>query len=134
MGDTPRLYRIIAQVSDLAKGANFYARLLGTEGRQVSPGRHYFDCGEVIFAIFDPAREGGGAARPNPDYSYFGVADLEAVHERARELDCLSGGTVHGHPAGEIVTQPWGERSFYASDPFGNPLCFVDETTIFTGR
>ena len=26
-----------------------------------------------------------------------------------------------------------GERSFYARDPFGNGLCFVDENTLFTG-
>jgi hypothetical protein len=32
---------------------------------------------------------------------------------------------------GEIATRPWGQRSFYMRDPFGNPLCFVDETTIF---
>lgn len=33
-----------------------------------------------------------------------------------------------------IQTQPWGERSFYCADPFGNKLCFVDEKTVFTGR
>ena len=33
-----------------------------------------------------------------------------------------------------IVTQPWGERSFYAEDPFGNKLCFVDRSTLFTGH
>ena len=27
----------------------------------------------------------------------------------------------------------WGERSFYVRDPFGNPLCFVDADTLFTG-
>jgi len=32
------------------------------------------------------------------------------------------------------VERPWGERSFYAVDPFGNPLCFVDQKTLFTGR
>jgi hypothetical protein len=32
------------------------------------------------------------------------------------------------------VTRPWGERSFYAFDPDGNGLCFVDERTVFTGR
>jgi len=30
--------------------------------------------------------------------------------------------------------RPWGEVSFYGNDPFGNPLCFVDEETLFTGR
>lgn len=29
--------------------------------------------------------------------------------------------------------RPWGERSFYCRDPFGNGLCFVDEKTLFTG-
>jgi len=41
---------------------------------------------------------------------------------------------VHGAAAGDIVARPWGERSFYASDPFDNLLCFVDERTVFTGR
>ncbi len=25
------------------------------------------------------------------------------------------------------------ERSFYAQDPFGNKICFVDQSTLFTG-
>ena len=37
-------------------------------------------------------------------------------------------------PMGEIAVRPWRERSFYMHDPFGNPLCFVDEKTLFTGR
>ena len=42
---------------------------------------------------------------------------------------------LEGPPsAGLIVTRPWGERSFYVNDPSGNGLCFVDETTLFTGR
>lgn len=35
-------------------------------------------------------------------------------------------------PMGQIARRPWGERSFYMHDPFGNPLCFVDEKTTFT--
>jgi hypothetical protein len=33
-----------------------------------------------------------------------------------------------------MVVRPWGERSFYVKDPWGNGLCFVDEKTLFTGR
>ena len=33
----------------------------------------------------------------------------------------------------KIVTQPWGERMFYAQDPFGNPIAFVDDKTLFKG-
>ena len=40
--------------------------------------------------------------------------------------------TQHGS-MGEIAERPWGERSFYATDPFGNKICFVDRATMFTG-
>jgi len=39
-----------------------------------------------------------------------------------------------GLPMGQIAVRPWGEWSFYLSDPFGKPLCFVDAATLFTGR
>ncbi len=134
MNDVPNLYRVIVQVSDIEKGAEFYAELLGTEGRRIRGGfRHYFDCGGVILALVDPAAD-AEEARANPDNIYFSVKDIEAMHARASNLDCLSPRDVHGAPAGEIVTRPWGERSFYAFDPFGNPICFVEESTVFTGR
>lgn len=134
MADSPRLYRVVLQVSDLDKSAEFYSRLLGTEGRRIRGGfRHYFDCGDVILALVDPSAD-DEEARPNPDNIYFSVSDLETMHARASELGCLSTENVHDDPAGEIVRRPWGERSFYAFDPFGNPICFVDESTVFTGR
>ena len=43
-------------------------------------------------------------------------------------------GDVQGDPAGAIEWGPWGERAFYAKDPFGNKICFVDEKTLFTGH
>jgi hypothetical protein len=90
----------------------------------------------VILALVDVTGEGisGLEPKPLPDYVYFSVNDLEAVHQRARELGCLSTEDVHGASAGEIVRRPWGERSFYAYDPWGNGLCFVDENTLFTGK
>ena len=134
MDDTPKLYRVILQVSDLERGTEFYTKLLGTEGLRIHGGfRHYFECGAVILALVDPAAD-DEVARPNPDNIYFSVNDIEAIHRRAKELECLSSGDVHGEPAGEMVTRPWGERSFYAFDPFGNPICFVEESTVFTGR
>ncbi len=127
------LYRIILQVPDLDQAAEFYSRLLSDAGRRIPrASRHYFDCGAVILALVDPTAE--RAARPLPDYIYFSVGDLEKVYARARDLDCLSQEDVHGASAGEIVLRPWGERSFYVKDPWGNGLCFVDEKTLFTGR
>ena len=130
----PTLYRIILQVDNLDRGEEFYGTLLGDRGRRIPRGsRHYFDCGPVILALVDVTGE-GLAPKPLPDYIYFAVRDVEAVYERARELQCLSTEDVHGAGAGEIVKRPWGERSFYAYDPWGNGLCFVDDTTLFTGK
>jgi catechol 2,3-dioxygenase-like lactoylglutathione lyase family enzyme len=131
--DTPILFRIVVQVSDLDKAADFYSQLLGLQGRNIRGSRHYFDCGPVILALVDPT-PGGETAIALPDYLYFAVQDIEEFHRRAKELDCLSREEVHDESAGEIVTRPWGERSFYAQDPFGNGLCFVAENTVFTGR
>ena len=129
----PKLYRIILQVDNLDRAENFYGTLLGDRGRRIPRGsRHYIDCGPVILALVDVSGE--STPQPLPDYIYFAVSDLEAVHERARALDCLSTEDVHGASAAEIVKRPWGERSFYAHDPWGNGLCFVDENTLFTGK
>lgn len=123
----PVIYRIIVSVSDIDKAIRFYADLLGTPGRGVGGGRHYFDCGPVILALLDNKKP------PLPEYIYFAVSNLEQVYERAQKLNCLSTAEVHNAPAGEIVIRPWRERCFYAYDPFGNGLCFVDENTLFTG-
>lgn len=134
MANAPTLFRVILQVSDLDKAAEFYSQLLAGEGRRIPRGaRHYFDCGRVILALVDVSA-GGEAAKPIPDYIYFAVSDLENVHARARELNCLSTEDVHDASAGEIVKRPWGELSFYVEDPWGNGLCFVDEKTLFTGK
>jgi hypothetical protein len=133
----PTLYRIILQVDNLDRAEEFYGKLLGDRGRRIPRGsRHYIDCGPVILALVDVNGEGVVEAQPKPlpDYIYFSVDNVESYHQRARELNCLSNEDVHGEPAGEIVVRPWRERSFYAFDPWGNGLCFVDEKTLFTGR
>jgi predicted enzyme related to lactoylglutathione lyase len=129
-----KLFRIILQVDDLDKAQAFYGKLLNDAGRRIPyASRHYIDCGPVILALVDPT-PGGERAKPLPDNIYFAVADLEDVYARATELGCLSSVDVHGASAGEIVVRPWGERSFYVYDPWGNGLCFVDEKTLFTGK
>ncbi|MDQ1637529.1 MAG: hypothetical protein QOF62_868 [Pyrinomonadaceae bacterium] len=134
MADAPNLFRMVLQVPDLDKAAEFYSQLLDSEGRRIPRGsRHYFDCGAVILALVD-VTAGGEEPKPIPDYIYFAVADLEKVYDRARAQGCLSGEDVHGAAAGEIVKRPWGELSFYVEDPWGNGLCFVDEKTLFTGK
>jgi predicted enzyme related to lactoylglutathione lyase len=128
-----KLFRVVVQVTNLDQAAEFYAQLLNDRGRRIPRGsRHYIDCGSVILALVD-VTAGGEEAKPLPDYIYFAVSDLEATYDRASALGCLSAADVHGAAAGEIVVRPWGERSFYVDDPWGNGLCFVDENTLFTG-
>jgi len=133
MNHAPSLFRIILQVSDSQHAVEFYTKLLGIDGRDVRGSRYYFDCGPMILALLDVSST-GDEAKPLPENIYFSVDDLEAVFERASSLGCLSAEEVHGAPAGAIVKRPWGERSFYVNDPFGNKLCFVDSTTLFTGQ
>src|SRR5688500_8977744 len=124
----PLLFRVVLPVSDIERAAAFYEAVLGAKGERVSPGRHYFDCGGTILACHDPRADGDDFdARPNPDHVYFAVDDLEATFERARRAGCAAIDE-------KIVTRPWGERSFYAKDPFGNPVCFVEAGTVFRGR
>lgn len=125
--DVPQLFRVIVPVTDIERAERFYGQLLGTPGTRVSPGRHYFDCRGTILACFDPRADTDPfELGPNPDHLYFAVRDLEAVHGRAVALRA----TIQD----PIDVQPWGERSFYMTDPFGNKLCFVDARTKFTGR
>ncbi|HEY4105980.1 MAG TPA: VOC family protein [Polyangiaceae bacterium] len=124
---TIKLFRVILPVPNIAQAATFYGHLLDMPGKRVSSGRHYFQCGETILACYSPRDDGDAWDTPaNPEHIYFAVADLEAVFLRCRTLDCK-------RLDAEIKTQPWGERSFYLEDPFGNQLCFVDEKTTFTG-
>jgi catechol 2,3-dioxygenase-like lactoylglutathione lyase family enzyme len=133
---TMRLYRVIMPVDDLEAAVRFYGQLLGQEGARISGGRHYFSCGDVTLAVYSPKGDGDTVTpRPNFEHVYFAVDDLDSVYRRAHALGGLSTETGDGNlPMGQIVTRPWGERSFYLRDPFGNPLCFVDAHTLFTGQ
>lgn len=125
---TVSLFRVILPVTDIEAAARFYGRVLDMPGRRVSEGRHYFDCGGTILACFEPRADGDELdLPPNPEHLYFAVDDLEAVHERCRGAGCTELDE-------RIETQPWGERCFYAVDPFGNRICFVDRRTRFTGE
>ena len=123
-----RLFRLNVEVRDLNEAAGFYGALLGVEARLQAGSRCYVAAGDVTLQVVQ-------VAEPQllPKALYFVVDDLAAVHARARDLGCLSQEMVHGTPAGEPTVRPWGENSFYADDPTGNPLCFVEAGTIYAG-
>ena len=130
-----RLFRVILPQDSIDAAAPFYSALLDDAGMRVSPGRHYFMCGGVVLALYEPRADGDNRSpRPNWDHVYFAVDDLPAVFERARRLGGLSTDVGDGGlKMGEIARRPWGEVSFYMRDPSGNPLCFVDAATLFKG-
>lgn len=132
----PHLFRVIVPVGDIERAALFYSALLGAAGSRVSPGRHYFECEGAILACYDPQADGDGRnAKPLPEPIYFAVDDLESIYASAVTAGAsLSFAVVPGAgPLGRIARRPWGERSFYAADPFGNPLCFVSRDSVFYG-
>jgi predicted enzyme related to lactoylglutathione lyase len=129
--DVPQFFRMNIEVGDLASAIRFYTELLGVEGRKQAGSRCYFECGPVTLQVVDVSAV--GEPHPAAKALYFTVADLESAHERARGLGCLSRESVHDAPGGGIVVRPWGERSFYVEDPWKNPLCFVEEGTVYRG-
>jgi catechol 2,3-dioxygenase-like lactoylglutathione lyase family enzyme len=133
---TPGIFRILLPAKNLDVSRRFYETLLGVPGRVVAPGRIYFDCGAVILGILDYSSPEAGPSSPPTEAVYLATTDLEGVHRRAHAMGALSNELIHNdpnNPAGQIVVRPWGERSFYVDDPSGNPLCFVDAATKFTG-
>lgn len=130
-GDVPQFFRLNVEVGDVESAVSFYAKLLGVVGRRQAGSRCYFECGPVTLQVLDVS----SLRQPHPAAKalYFTVNNLEAIFERAKVLRCLSPEDVHDSPSGGIVVRPWGERSFYAEDPWKNPLCFVEEGTVYAG-
>lgn len=123
------LFRVVLPVSDFERAVAYYADLLDLPGRRAARGRHWFDCGGLTLAVVDPRGAGDGQdVRPNQEALYFAVDDLEAAYARARAA-LRAGGCVES----EIAARPWGERSFFVTDPWGNRLCFVQAGTEFRG-
>jgi catechol 2,3-dioxygenase-like lactoylglutathione lyase family enzyme len=131
-----KLFRVILPVGEIGRAAEFYGAVLGQPGARVSPGRHYFDCEGTILACYDPVADGDGrAAQPNPEPIYFAVDDLASAHEACRRAGARfpAESPPDVGPLGEIARRPWGELSFYVTDPFGNQLCFVARASVFRG-
>jgi len=123
------LYRVILPVRSIDEAVAFYRVVFDHCGERVSPGRHYFKCGGSVLALYDPEADGdkfgAGWSWHENQYFYFAVGELEKTLQQIKD----AGGDV----LSDIELMPWGERLFYARDPFGNPVCFVDEQTMFIG-
>jgi predicted enzyme related to lactoylglutathione lyase len=129
--DVPQFFRLNLDVGNLDAAVGFYTRLLGIQGRKAAGSRCFFECGPATLMVVDVSTT--KTPHPAAKSVYFTVKDLNAAFERAKALGCLSREEVHDAPGGGIVVRPWGERSFYVEDPWKNPLCFVEEGTVYPG-
>jgi predicted enzyme related to lactoylglutathione lyase len=124
-----RLHRIIVPVSDLESGVFFYSNLFHQSGVRVSPGRHYFNLSNVVLCIWDATADGdaevGVFSLSAP--IYIATSDIES---RFDDVRAISGTKI----TETIAVRPWKEKSFYFEDPFGNPLCFIEDATCFNGE
>jgi hypothetical protein len=132
MTDIPQMFRLNVEVGGLAAAQTFYETLFGATGRAQAGNRFYLNAGPVALQIVNVTAF-GGSPHPAAKALYFTVNDLDAVHARAASLNALSTEMVHGVSGGDISVKPWGERSFYANDPWANPLCFVEAGTVYAG-
>ena len=57
-----KLYRVILPVKDIESAVRFYSQVFEQAGERVSPGRHYFECGGVVLACYDPVADGDDLA------------------------------------------------------------------------
>ena len=126
--DIPQMFRLNIEVGDLAAAAKLYADLFAQPARPQPGNRIYLNCGPVALQVV-----GAPSPQPVPKALYFTVNDLDAVHARAKALKIDSNDKVHGVRGGDINVRPWGERSFYADDPWGNTFCFVEAGTVYAG-
>lgn len=131
MTDTPRIFRVSIQVSQIDEAVAFYSELLGIKSRSVSASECYFECGAVVLLLSQTSRE---LLQSDQEQVNFSVRDIGAIHARASVLNCLAQGIIQDQPAGSVVSRPWGERSFFAIDPYGNVLCFVEADSTATPR
>jgi catechol 2,3-dioxygenase-like lactoylglutathione lyase family enzyme len=123
----PNLCKVILPTTSMERADAFFEELLRIEPDTSIPTRHFFPTESCELALEQRPQ----AFRPNPEMVYFAVSDLDAAWERAQKLGLEP---VGDSQMGEGIQQRvWGERSFYGRDPSGNPICLVDDKTLYTG-
>lgn len=113
------VHEVTLIVADLARSAAFYETVIGFERRQEPSSRAVFDAGscdlvleedfdETTFEAYNLRKP--GETRGDGLVLELDVADVDAVHTRARE----AGATILTDPR-----ETWGRRHFLVEDPDG---------------
>jgi catechol 2,3-dioxygenase-like lactoylglutathione lyase family enzyme len=130
--DVPELFRLNVEVGDIDAAAAFYGELLGAAGRVQAGAR-----------VLLPLRGGdvagrrhlvrGNAAPGGEGAVLHGARPRRGLRAREEARLPVEGDPSTARRAARVSVRPWGERSFYAQDPWSNPLCFVEAGTIYAG-
>src|SRR5260370_39300085 len=103
--DTPKIFRVTLEVSNIDEAAAFYAKLLGTEGKRHPGARHYFDCEGVILSVLDPTI-GGLTPTPRPQPLHLPGGDVQGVPRRPPGLQAPAPRRSRGQAAATGATRP----------------------------
>ena len=109
-----RVFRIAVPASEIGRSREFYEVILGVEADDTVPSRLYFHCGDVILAVIDWAVEPLGPFQSTPDNLYFATDELDAVHQRATDLERASSPRSrldHGVSVRSTASTPMGTDS-----------------------
>jgi len=118
-------------VSDLAEAERFYGETLGLKRIARVEGRHvFFQCGQTVLLLFDPAATGKPPApdarlpvRPHGTRGEGHLCFAATAEEIGRWKAYLAAAGIEIEADFEW---PNGGRSIYFRDPFGNSLEFAE--------
>jgi predicted enzyme related to lactoylglutathione lyase len=119
-----RIHRLALPVENIDAAANFYTNLLDNPGKRIAPDRHYYDLGNFILALYEPADRGTGWSFEQNQYFYLSTPDLDLMRKKVED-----GG---GKCLTENAKMPWGETMFFATDPSGGRLGICEEDSLFS--
>lgn len=104
------IFYVAIHVADLARSKRFYADKLGwgLETDEPTVAGLRFGAGYVVLLAAGALND--DSSRPGGMHVAVKVDDIDAEHARLKGL---------GVPVSELVSQPWGERSFTFKDPDG---------------
>ncbi len=123
-----QVFRVVLPCHPIQEALAFYEPIFGITAKKVSDGRYYFMLGSVVLVCYDSIADGDGyRVSSNPEHIYITTSDIYETYERVKNQSPLV-------ISPQIQKMPWGERSFYLIDPFGNKICFVEQGTEFYGK
>jgi catechol 2,3-dioxygenase-like lactoylglutathione lyase family enzyme len=122
-----RLLETCIYADDLEAAESFYHGLLGLEVYSRMPGRQvFFQCGDAMFLVFNPAMTTGPESRINgaiiPRHGTSGAGHVAFAASEGELDEWRIKLDASGIAIESEVTWPSGGRSIYFRDPAGNSV------------